>query len=172
MNINELEQLIEEVELVEEGKLKPIERGKGLIAYRNYLWALKHIEEKIIRLKEYKQQVIEDIDKGIEKQEQAIWRIKNEIKDAMIQEPLADRTKSGGRLLSLPDIASVSLSKLKSKIEIVDEQLVLKALGQEFSKVKISLDKPKVKKYILETGKMPEGAAKKQERTLSIRFKR
>ena len=113
--MDELEQLTEELELLKEGKLKPIERGKGLIAYRKYLWALKYIEEKIIKLKEYKQQVIEDIDRGIGQQEESIRRIKKEIKDAITQEPLADRTKSGGRTLSLPDIATVSLSKLQSK---------------------------------------------------------
>jgi len=44
----------------------------------------------------------------------------------VIADPIADRTKTGGRTLALPDIATVSLSKLKDKIEIVNPDLVFK----------------------------------------------
>jgi len=45
-------------------------------------------------------------------------------------------------------------------------------LGDEFKKVKVSLDVTKAKKHILETGKVPQGAIKKQERVISFRFKK
>ena len=101
-----------------------------------------------------------------------IDRIRGEIEKAVIADPVADRTKTGGRTLSLPDIATVSLSKLADKIEIVNPDLVLNDLGDEFKKVKVSLDTTKAKKHIKETGVLPEGATKTQNRTLSIRFKR
>lgn len=169
--MDNLEQLLDELELDKE-EIKPIERGQGLIAYRKYLWALKFIGDKIIRLGTYKEEVLNDIDREIEKQEGNIARIKDAIEKAIVADPIADRTKTGGRTLSLPDIATVSLSKLGDKIVIEDEQAVLDELGQEFAKVAVSLDKTKAKKYILETGKLPKGVSKTQGRTLSIRFKR
>jgi len=169
--MEELEKLIEELQL-EQDKIKPIEKGQGLIAYRKYLWALKFIEDKILKLKAYKQQVIDDIDKSIGTQLGNIDRIRGEIEKAVIADPIADRTKTGGRTLSLPDIATVSLSKLNDKIEIVNPDLVLNDLGDEFKKVKVSLDTTKAKKHIKETGVLPEGATKTQNRILSIRFKR
>ncbi len=169
--MEELENLIEELQL-EQDKIKPIEKGQGLIAYRKYLWALKFIEDKILKLKSYKQQVVDDIDRNIGTQLKNIERIRGEIERAVIADPIADRTKTGGRTLALPDIATVSLSKLKDKIEIVNPDLVLNDLGDEFKKVKVSLDTTRAKNHIKETGVLPEGATKTQNRTLSIRFKR
>jgi len=169
--MEELENLIEELQL-EQDKIKPIEKGQGLIAYRKYLWALKFIEEKILRLQTYKQQVIQDIDKSIEVQSGNVARIKEEIRDAVTIDPIVNRTKTGGRVLSLPDIATVSLSKLRDRIEITDPDAVLKELGDEFKKVKVSLDTTKAKNHIKEVNVTPEGAIKTQDRTLSIRFKR
>ena len=169
--MEDLEQLIEELRLRKE-KIKPIERGQGLIAYRKYLWAIKFIEEKILKLQTYKQQVVEDIDKSIETQSGNIARIKGEIEKTVLIDPIVDRTKTGGRTLSLPDIATISLSKLRDKIEITDPDTVLDELGDEFKKVKVSLDVTKAKNHIKETGAMPQGTTKTQSRTLSIRFKR
>lgn len=168
---NQLEQLIEELEL-DQDQVKPIEQGKGLIAYRKYLWALKFINEKIDRLKAYKLEVTNDIDQAIATQENNVARIKDVIEKSIIADPIADRTKSGGRTLSLPDIATVSLSKLSEKIDIEDPEAVLDDLGEEFKKVKVSLDTTKAKKHIQETGVLPKGASKREARTLSIRFKR
>ena len=171
--MDELKKLLEELSLgKDDAKPRPIKTGKGLIAYRKYLWALKFITDKIVRLRTYKEDVLKDIDNEIERQEKAIKDIKGAIKEALIQEPIADKTKTGGRTLKLPDIATMSLSKIRDKVYIDDEKSVLDTLGQEFAKIKVSLDKTKAKRYILETGKMPEGATKTQERTLSIRFKR
>jgi len=169
--MDDLQKLIEELQLKQD-KIKPIKKGQGLIAYRKYLWALKFIEEKIYRLKMYKQDVVNGIDKSIETQLNNVERIRGEIEKAVIADPIADRTKTGGRTLSLPDIATVSLSKIKDKIEIVNPDLVLNDLGDEFKKVKVSLDTTKAKSHIKETGVLPDGATKTQNRTLSIRFKR
>lgn len=169
--MDDLEQLLEELEL-DQDQIKPIEKGQGLIAYRKYLWALKFISDKIQRLQEYREEVNNDINKAIETQQNNVQRIKNEIEKAIIADPIADKTKTGGRTLSLPDIATVSLSKLSEKIDIEDAEVVLEELGQEFAKVKVSLDVVKAKKHIEETGVLPKGATKKQSRTLSIRFKR
>lgn len=163
------EQLMEELELDQE-QPKPIETGEGLIAYRKYLWALKFINEKIDRLKIYKEQVANDIKHSIETQEKNISRIKEEIEKAIIADPIASKTKTGGRTLSLPDIATVSLSKLSEKLDIEDPEAVLEELGQEFAKVKVSLDTTKAKKHIKETGVLPTGVTKREARTLSIRF--
>jgi len=169
--MEELENLIEELQLDQES-IKPIEKGEGLIAYRKYLWALKFIDDKILSLKTYKEQVIKDIDRSIETQKGNIDRIRGEIEKAIIADPIANRTKTGGKTLSLPDIATVSLSKLKEKIEIINSDLVLDDLGDEFKKVKITLDTTKAKNHIKETGVLPEGATRTEGRTLSIRFKR
>ena len=169
--MEDFEKLIEELGL-DQKEVKPIEKGQGLIAYRKYLWALKFITDKILRLNTYKQQVIENIDKSIETQTNNVDRIKGEIEKAIIADPIADRTKTGGRTLSLPDIATVSLSKLRDKMEIVDPEAVLNELGEEFKKIKVSLDVTKAKNHIKETGIVLKGVVKTQGRTLSIRFKR
>jgi len=169
MEPEELERLIEELNLDQE-EPTPIETGQGLIAYRKYLWALKFINEKIDRLKAYKQEVVEDISSAIEAQENNVSRIKEEVEKAIIADPIASRTKTGGRTLKLPDIATVSLSKLSEKIDIEDPDAVLEALGKEFGKVKVSLDVAKAKKHIQDAEVLPKGASKREARTLSIRF--
>lgn len=156
----------------EDNNIKPIELGGGLIEYRKYLWALKFLEDKVLKLKEYKQQVVEDIDKAIEQKEATVEHLRAEIEKAMLADPAVDSTPTGGKNLQLPDIATVSISKLQKKIDITDPEAVLNELGDEFKVVKVSLDVTKAKRYILETGKVPKGAEKREERTLSIRFKR
>ena len=165
----EIDQFFEELEFDQE-EVKPIETNQGLIAYRKYLWAIKFINKKIENLKSYREEVADSINRNIETQENNITRIKGEIEKAIIVDPIADKTKTGGRKLSLPDIATVSLSKLSEKIEIEDPEAVLEDLGQEFAKVKVSLDVTKAKKHIKETGVLPKGTTKKESRTLSIRF--
>lgn len=169
--MEDLEKLIEELEL-DQDEIKPIERGQGLIAYRKYLWAIKFLQDKALKLSEYRQQIVVDVDNAIESKGKQIQRLKTEIEKAIIADPAADRTKTGGKTLALPDIATVSLSKLADKIEINDPDAVLDELGEEFKRVKVSLDVTKAKNHIKETGVMPSGAVKKQSRTLSIRFKR
>ncbi len=165
------EQLMEELELDQE-QPKAVNTGEGIIAYRKYLWAIKYINERIDKLKDYKKQVVADIDLSIEKQNNNIARIKSEIEKAVLIDPVVTVTKTGGRSISLPDIATVSLSKLSEKIVIEDPDAVLEELGQEFAKVKVSLDAAKAKKHIKESGILPNGVVEKETRTLSIRFVR
>jgi hypothetical protein len=156
-----------------EPQVEPIETGKGLIAYRKYLWAIKFMEDKVIKLKTYRQQITEDVDKVIESKESTIQHIKEEVKKAMLIDPAVDRTPEGGKTLSLPDIATVSVSKLQTKIDIIDPDAVLSILGKEFIKeVKPSLDITKAKKHIEETGNIPVGAKEREDRILTIRFKK
>jgi len=150
--------------------IKPIELGGGLIEYRKYAWALKFLEEKALKLKDYKSQVVADIDKAITSKESTITHLRGEIERAMLADPAVDNTTTGGKSMQLPDIATISISKLQDKIAIVDPKAVLDNLGQEFSVVKVSLDTKKAKKHIEETGKLPKGAEKKQDRTMSVRF--
>ena len=168
---NNLENLVEELELDKE-KIKPVEKKEGLIAYRKYLWALKFINEKIDRLKVYREQIVKDVDYEIAKQIESVSRIKGAIEFSILEDPIATKTKTGGRTLSLPDIATVSLSKEQEKVQIDDPEAILEALGEEFKKVKVSLDTTKAKKHLLNEESLPEGANKTQSRTLSIRFKR
>jgi len=156
----------------EDNNIKPIELGGGLIEYRKYVWALKFLEDKALKLQEYKQQVVEDIDKAIEQKEATIEHLKGEIEKAMLADPAVDSTPTGGKNLQLPDIATISISKLQEKIDILDPEAVLTELGEEFKVVKVSLDVTKAKKHILETGKLPKGAEKRQDRIMSIRFKK
>ena len=156
----------------EDNNIKPIELGGGLIEYRKYLWALKFLEDKVTKLQEYKQQVEENISEAIGKKEATVEHLKGEIKRAMLADPAVDSTPTGGKNLQLPDIATVSISKLQEKIDILDSEVVLTELGDEFKVVKVSLDVTKAKKHILETGKMPKGAEKREDRTFSVRFKR
>jgi hypothetical protein len=155
-----------------EPEVTPIEPGQGLIAYRKYLWAIKFIEDKVLKLKSYRQEIVADVDKAIANKEKTIQCLKDEIERSMLADPAVDKTPTGGKTMSLPDIASVSVSKLQQKIDINDPEAVLTALGEEFGKVKVSLDVTKAKKHIEETGVMPDGAAKRESRTLSIRFKK
>ena len=169
--MNEDFEFIAEV-LDDNQEVKPIELGGGLIEYRKFLWALKFLEDKVVKLQGYKQQVLEDIDKAIESKETTIEHLKGEIEKAMLADPAVDKTPSGGKSLQLPDIATVSVSKLQDKVDINDPEAVLTELGEEFKVVKVSLDITKAKKHILETGVLPKGAEKKQDRVLSIRFKK
>lgn len=152
------------------GEIKPIELGGGLIEYRKYAWALKFLEEKKAKLEEYRNQITIDVDKAIAGKQSTIDHLRKEIERAMLADPDVDQTATGGKTLQMPDIATISISKLSEKVEIVDPEAVLNELGQEFSKVKVSLDVTKAKKHILESGKLPTGAEKKESRTLSIRF--
>jgi len=156
--------------LDDDENIKPIELGGGLIEYRKYAWALKFLEEKAIKLRDYRDQVVADIDKAISSKESTITHLRGEIERAMLADPAVDTTSTGGKNLQLPDIATISISKLQDKIDIVDSQAVLDELGQEFSVVKVSLDTRKAKKHITETGKLPKGAEKRQDRTMSVRF--
>lgn len=153
-------------------QIKPIALGGGLIEYRKYLWALKFLEEKALKLEEYKQQVIQDIDKAIDGKRATIEHLRSEIERAMLADPAVDKTPTGGKSLQIPDIATVSISKLQEKIDITDPQAVLDELGQEYSVVKVSLNTTLAKKHILESGKLPKGAEKRESRTTSIRFKK
>lgn len=153
-------------------EVKSIELGGGLIEYRKYAWALKFLEDKCLKLKEYKEQVMVDIDKAIEGKEATIEHLRGEIEKAMLADPAVDSTPTGGKNLQMPDIATISISKLQEKIDIIDPEAVLTELGDEFKVVKVSLDVSKAKKHILETGKLPKGAEKREDRTFSVRFKK
>lgn len=159
--------------ITENDEVKPIELGGGLIEYRKYLWALKFLEGKMTKLEEYRDQVLSDINKAIDGKQATINHLRGEIERAMLADPAVESTPTGGKTLSMPDIASVSLSKLQDKIEIVDPEAVLDELGNEFIKiVKPSLDITKAKQHIEETGVLPKGANKKESRTFTIRFKK
>jgi len=153
-------------------QIKPIALGGGLIEYRKYLWALKFLEEKVIKLEEYKQQVVQDIDKAIDGKRAVVDHVRSEIERAMLADPAVDKTPTGGKNLQIPDIATVSISKLQEKIDIIDPEAVLTELGEEFKVVKVSLNTTLAKKHILETGKIPVGAERRESRTISIRFKK
>ena len=161
-------------ELVDEQEnVKPIDLGGGLIAYRKYLWAIKLTEEAVAKLEAYKTEVLSKIDEAINRKEKTVAHLKGEIERAMLADPSVDKTSSGGRTLSLPDVATVSVSKLQDKVDIEDANAVMKELGKAFEVVvtKTSLDTVKAKAEILSSGKIPQGASLRQARTLSIRYK-
>lgn len=171
MEEQELEQIIDEIQ-TEDGDIKPVQSQEGMIAYRKYLWALKYIEKRIERLEEYKAQVVRDIDYKIQKEKQNVQNIRNQIEMALEVDPIAEKVKTGGMKLSLPDIATVSISKVTDKVVIDDPDKVLDQLGQDFGKVKVSLDTTKAKEYLANETKLPDGAHREKSRTLSIRFTR
>src|SRR3972149_6222636 len=165
MQKEELEQIVDEVQ-EKSGEVKPIPTGEGMIAYRKYLWALWFMEDKIRKLEEYRQQVLDDIDARIVKQRENVDRIRGTIEMALEVDPVAEKTKVGGRKLVLPDIASVSISKLTDKVVIDDPDKVLDNLGEDFGKVKISLDTTKAKEFFQDKmeSELPEGVHKEKSR--------
>ena len=169
-NIPEFKNKTEE-EIIEEVS-KPVKTGEGLLPYRKYLWALKYLLRGLDSLEQYREAVVRSINGDISKKHEVIERIKGIIKEAMINDPTVDRTKTGGCTLKLPDIATASVSKVKDKIRINDAEVVLEALGKEFEKVSISLNTTEAKKHILETGRKVKGSEKYWEQTFSIRFKK
>jgi hypothetical protein len=173
MQTEDLEKTIDEIQ-EESGEIKPIPKGEGMIAYRKYLWALWFLQKKIEKIEDYKRQVIGDIDARIVKERQNVDRIRTAIEMALEVDPIAENTKVGGKKLVLPDIASVSVSKLQDKVIIDDPDKVLDILGEEFGKVKVSLDTTKAKDFLGDKpeSELPDGAHKEKSRTLSIRFKR
>ena len=160
-------------ELIDDNEnITPIDLGGGLIAYRKYLWAIKLTEESLAKLESYKTDVMSKIDKTINSKRKTVEHLKGEIQRAMLADPAVDKTKNDGRTLSLPDIATVSISKLQDKLNILDQKAVLKALGKSFEVTKVSLDVTSAKKAILDGEIVPEEAIEKtQSRTLSIRYK-
>jgi hypothetical protein len=71
----------------------------------------------------------------------------------------------------LPDIGIVSVTAPKKTIEIYDEKAVLEALGNEFGRVKVELDKPMAKKFLLEKGEVVNGAEVRYgEQQLRIKY--
>ena len=149
---------------------KPIETGEGLLPYRKYLFALKYLLRGLDRVGQYREAVVRSIDDDMSKKKEAIENIKGVIKTAMLNDHTIDKTKTGGFTLKLPDVATASVSKIKHKVKIEDPKAVLEALGKDFEKVIVSLDIPKAKRHILETGEEIKGTEKYEERTLSIRF--
>jgi len=173
MDKEELEQLVDELQ-TDDGGVKPIPTQEGMIAYRKYLWALWFIEQRVDRLKTYRSQVVGDIDHKIEREQENIARIRQQIEMALELDPIAEKTKAGGRKLSLPDIATVSISKVSDKVVIDDPNEVLNQLGQDFAKVVTSLDVPSakeaLKKMVEKNQSLPSGVHTEKSRTLSIRF--
>jgi len=167
-NIAEFQGKTEEEVIAEVSE--PIKTGEGLLPYRKYLYALKYLLRGLDSLGQYREAVVRSIDDDMSKKQEAIDNIKGVIRVAMINDPTIDKTKTGGSTLKLPDIATASVSKIKDKVRIEDPKAVLEALGKDFEKVVVSLDIPKAKKHILETGEEIKGTEKYKERTLSIRF--
>jgi len=163
---------VENDEEVEEIISQGIQQGEGLIAYRKYIWALKFLEEKTAQLKEYRRQVVDDIDKEITKRDGKIQDLRNYILNIMEIDKSVPTTKTGGKSLKLPDIATVSLSKSQEKIKITDPNIVLEQLGEEYKKVTVSLDVTKAKKYIINSDKNIKGAEKYQDKVLTINYTR
>lgn len=174
MDSQELNQLVDSIQPYG-GDIKSVRIEEGMIAYRKFLWALWFIERRVKKLKNYKQEVISSIDDRIANEEEAIDRIRKQIEYALENDPIAEKTKNGGRKLILPDIATVSISKVSDKLIIEDAEAVLEALGEDgFGKIKVSLDTTKAKQYLKDkpAAELPTGARKEKSRTFSVRFKR
>ena len=125
--------------------------GVGLIEYRKYVWALKFTNQRVEKLKKYRQEVLAEIDDEIFKKESIAQNIKSSIQNAMTFDDSIDSTKTGGKSMKLPDVATVSLTTPKDRVDIFEPARVLQELGNDFSKVKVSLYVSKAKKHILET---------------------
>jgi hypothetical protein len=170
MDEQKLQQALDDIQ-VEDGTIKPIPSGSGLISYRKYLWALYYKTRKLEQLEDYKAQVVAEIEKDIDEQRGVIGMIRSSIEYALETDPIAENTKTGGRKISLPDIGTASISKITDKIIIEDPEKVLQELGNEYEKqVKPSLDTTKAKKYLETVKELPDGVRTEKSRTLSIRF--
>ena len=171
MENEEINQILDEIESDDvSDAVKPIPEDGGLIAYRKYLWALFFIEGRLRHLQDYKERVNQDIDNKIQKEKNLINNIRQQIEMALEVDPIAEKVKTGGRKIVLPDIATVSVSKITDKVIIEDADKVLEELGEEFGKVKVTLDTTKAREYLETQTELPKGARKEKSRTLSIRF--
>lgn len=159
----------EEVEIISQETPKT---GVGLIEYRKYLWALKFANIKVEKLKQYKQQVLQEINDEIIKKEAIAERIRSSIQNAMTFDDSIDNTKAGGKTMKLPDIATVSLTAPKDKVDIFEPANVLGELGEDFARVKVELNVPKAKEHILKYKNPIKGAEIiPNQRDLRISFK-
>lgn len=150
-----------------------IKRGKGLISYRKHLIILKSIEMKLKMITEYRKSLVQDVDKEIGRLSESAGLIRDKIKEAIEDDDTMPKTETGGKSISLPDVATVSLSKEISRVVIEDAEKALKSLGGEFKKTIETLDRVKAANFALSNlDKRIPGMKTEQTRELRILFKR
>lgn len=125
-----------------------IEQGVGLMAYRKYLWALFYIKKKIDEYESYLYEITTPVKNKIKSLEENESFIRNRIENSIKSDPAADKTKTGGKSVILPDVGKISLSGDSDKIVYVDETATMNQLGEEFIEVKQSLRKDELKSFI------------------------
>ena len=166
---------------------EPIKTGQGLIAYRKYLWALKFLQQKIDKIVKYKIDAISSIDMKIKTLGEQAQRLKDIIKNAMLADPSIDGTKTGGKSINLPDIGTVSVSKNRQTINVIDKGQAIEELGDDFIGIPPpQLDVIKVKKFLKDnlvktpdgkvirkdTGEVIDWININEDRTLTIKFRK
>lgn len=145
-----------------------IKKGKGLISYRKHLALLFKLGRKLELLVDYRKGLVEDVDKEIHSLEESIDLIRENIKEAMTEDESIEKTDTGGKTVSLPDLGTISLSKELEKIVITDAQKVLERFGDKVQKITVSLDKTKAKAVIMETKEPIEGVEVEKYRELRV----
>jgi len=148
---------------------KSIKYGEGLISYRKHLEMLLTLEKRLERLVDYKKNLTKEIDKEINKLTDDYDTLRNNIKNAMEKDNSIEKTETGGKIVRLPDLGTMSLSKSMEKIKIIDPIKLLKFLGKEYERITITPDKTKARNFIKDNlkKKMP-GVSIEKERELKI----
>lgn len=165
-------------QIFEEASKTQPKKEVGMFGYRRHLLALKHLERRLTELKAYRESVVADIDEEIEKRVEQGNGIKDIIKEAILSDDSIMRTKTGGKSIKLPDIATVSVTKPKEVIEIVDKEAMVAALEkskviENYIKTEVvkKLDIAKIKKTVLETNEDLMGTVRAWRQDLRVRFR-
>lgn len=127
------------------------------VRFTRFLWKIKFIEQEIEKHKRVAEETINEINSWFEKKrnqlEKQIEWLSNQMENYLI---IQNKKK-----LELPP-GRIAFRSQQDKIEIIDNELFYnKALPELLRKIEESFepDMSKIKKYIKETGDVPEGIA-------------
>lgn len=138
---------IDEDKTINEALEEEIDPSAGMTAYRKFLWALWYVEKRIEKYKEYLNEVVNPIKQKIESLEENREFLRNRIQGTLANDPNADKTKTGGKTVNLPDVGYATVSE-KEKYEYTDEEALMDQLGEDYYKIERKLDKTALKKFI------------------------
>lgn len=168
----------EDSEIFEEASNTQPKKEVGIFGYRRHLLALKHLERRLAELKAYRESVITDIDEEIGKRVEQGNGIKDILKEAILADDSIVRTKTGGKSIKLPDIATVSVTKPKEVIDIIDKEAMVARLKKggvidDYLEKEVveKLNIAKIKKMLLATNEDLAGTVRAWRQDLRVRFR-
>lgn len=130
---------------------------------RGLLYAIKELQAEKEQVKELKRKVMRDYDEHVEKLEERENHIRLAVKNYC---------ERHGKAV-VPDVGTAYVSKVKAKVEVVDEEAFSAwVIDERLMKPDLSAGKKRAKELLESTGEIVDGCEVVPERqTLGVRFK-